>query len=129
MSSKRPYLIKAMYDWMIDNEKTPHIVVNTSVGHNNVPKEHIKDGKVILNIGTKASWNLIINNDTVSFGARFGGVPHDIVVPTESVLGIYDKETGKGMIFGEPETPEHPEDEPKPAKVPHLRLVVNNDES
>ena len=97
--SKRPYLIRAMHEWMADNGHTPHIVVDTSIDGVSVPPEHIKDGKIILNISESAAHNLKLANDAVSFRARFGGVPFDVWVPTSSILGIYARETGQGMIF------------------------------
>jgi len=97
--SKRPYLIRAMHEWMGDNSHTPHIVVDASVDGVSVPKEHVKDGKIILNISETAAHNLKLTNDSVSFRARFSGVPFDVWVPMKSVLGIYARETGQGMIF------------------------------
>ncbi|MDJ0904811.1 MAG: ClpXP protease specificity-enhancing factor [Woeseiaceae bacterium] len=97
--SKRPYLIRAMHEWMGDNGHTPHIVVDASVDGVIVPQEHVKDGKIILNISETAAHNLKLNNAAVSFRARFSGVPFDVWVPMKSVLGIYARETGQGMIF------------------------------
>jgi stringent starvation protein B len=97
--SKRPYLIRAMHEWMGDNGHTPHIVVDASVDGVSVPREHVKDGKIILNISETAAHNLKLTNDSVSFRARFSGVPFDVWVPMKSVLGIYARETGQGMIF------------------------------
>ena len=97
--SKRPYLIRAMHEWMADNGNTPHIVVDVSVDGVTVPEEHIKDGKIILNISESAAHNLKLTNNAASFRARFGGVPFDVWVPMRSVLGIYARETGQGMIF------------------------------
>ena len=86
--SKRPYLIRAMHEWMDDNGHTPHIVVDTSFDGVAVPQEHIKDGKIILNISETAAHNLKLTHDAVSFRARFGGVPFDVWAPIRSVLGI-----------------------------------------
>jgi stringent starvation protein B len=97
--SKRPYLIRAMHEWMTDNGNTPHVVIDALVPGVAVPPEHVKDGKIILNISETAAHNLKLNNDSVSFRARFGGVPFDVWVPMASVLGIYARETGQGMIF------------------------------
>ena len=125
--SKRPYLIRAMHEWMGDNGHTPHIVVDTSFDGVAVPQEHIKDGKIILNISETAAHNLKLTNDAVSFRARFGGVPFDVWVPIRSVLGIYARETGQGMIFshdtdhGEP--PELQEEVEETRSRPHLTIV------
>jgi stringent starvation protein B len=97
--SKRPYLIRAMHEWMGDNGHTPHIVVDARIDGVNVPREHVKDGKIILNISETAAHNLKLTNSAVSFRARFSGVPFDVWVPMQSVLGIYARETGQGMIF------------------------------
>ena len=111
--SKRPYLIRAMHEWMGDNGHTPHIVIDATVESVSVPTEHVKDGKIILNISQSAAHNLKLTNQAVSFRARFSGTPFDVWVPIGSVLGIYAKETGQGMIFShgveQPEPPEPPE--------------------
>lgn len=88
-----------MHEWMGDNGNTPHIVVDATLGGVDVPPQHVKDGKIILNISESAAHNLKMQNDVISFRARFGGVPFDVVVPMPSVLGIYARETGQGMIF------------------------------
>lgn len=88
-----------MHEWMGDNGNTPHIVVDASYDGVVVPAEHVKDGKIILNISESAAHNLKLSNEAVSFRARFGGVPFDVWVPMRSVLGIYARETGQGMIF------------------------------
>ena len=108
--SKRPYLIRAMHEWMGDNGNTPHIVIDASVDGVTVPVEHVKDGKIILNISESAAHNLKLTNDSISFRARFGGVPFDVWVPMPAVLGIYARETGQGMIFShDSDTTEHEE--------------------
>jgi stringent starvation protein B len=88
-----------MHEWMTDNKQTPHIVVNAFFDGVSVPAEHIKDGKIILNISDSAAHNLKLSNEAISFRARFGGVPFDVWAPMQSVLGIYARETGQGMIF------------------------------
>jgi len=129
--SKRPYLIRAMHEWMGDNGHTPHIVVDASVDGVSVPKEHVKDGKIILNISETAAHNLKLTNDSVSFRARFSGVPFDVWVPMPSVLGIYARETGQGMIFShDTDTSEQKigdsdadTDIETPRSRPHLKVV------
>ena len=125
--SKRPYLIRAMHEWMGDNGHTPHIVVDTSLDGVSVPQEHIKDGKIILNISETAAHNLKITNDALSFRARFGGVPFEVWAPIRAVMGIYARETGQGMIFSHgannPEPPD-PEDDTETTKSrAHLKVV------
>ena len=125
--SKRPYLIRAMHEWMDDNGHTPHIVVDTSFDGVAVPQEHIKDGKIILNISETAAHNLKLTNDAVSFRARFGGVPFDVWAPIRSVLGIYARETGQGMIFShdtdQVEPPELHQEVEETRSRPHLTIV------
>jgi len=125
--SKRPYLLRAMHEWMVDNHHTPHIVVDATHDGVAVPREHIKDGKIILNISETAAHNLKLTNDSVSFRARFGGVPFDVWVPIRSVLGIYARETGQGMIFShdaERAEPQRTNDEIEETRSrPHLTIV------
>ena len=116
-----------MHEWMADNGHTPHIVVDAALDGVSVPPEHVKDGKIILNISESAAHNLKLSNDAVSFRARFGGVPFDVWAPMSSVLGIYARETGQGMIFShdaeqvEPRKAEPDVDETR--SRPHLTIV------
>lgn len=125
--SKRPYLIRAMHEWMADNGHTPHIVIDASVDGVLVPREHVKDGKIILNISSTAAHSLKIANDAVSFRARFSGTPFDVWVPMKSVMGIYARETGQGMIFShdaETQESQRPARESRSARSkPHLKVV------
>lgn len=98
-----------MHEWMADNGHTPYIVVDAKIEGVIVPEEHVKDGKIILNVSHSAAHNLEMQNSGVSFRARFGGVPFDVWVPVNAVLGIYAKETGQGMIFSPGVQPEPPE--------------------
>jgi len=119
-----------MHEWMGDNSHTPHIVVDTSVDGVNVPIDHVKDGKIILNISDSAAHNLKLTNDAVSFRARFSGVPFDVWVPIQSVLGIYARESGQGMIFSQDtesadhlEPPELNNEIDETRSRPHLTIV------
>ena len=117
-----------MHEWMSDNSHTPHIVVDAAITGVNVPKEHVKNGKIILNISDSAAHNLKMTNQAISFRARFSGVPYDVWVPMRSVLGIYARETGQGMIFShdaensEPVTRSPETVEPSRSR-PHLKIV------
>ncbi|WP_405232122.1 ClpXP protease specificity-enhancing factor [Lentisalinibacter salinarum] len=110
--SKRPYLVRAMHEWMSDSGHTPHIVVDATMAGVNVPEQHAKDGRIILNISYSAAHDLRLDNEAVSFRARFGGTPYDVWVPVTAILGIYARETGQGMIFSQnddgPEPPDGP---------------------
>ena len=118
-----------MHEWMGDNGHTPHIVVDAGFVGVSVPSEHVKDGKIILNISATAAHNLKLTNDTVSFRARFSGVPFDVWVPMRSVLGIYARETGQGMIFSHDadtvaeQTVHTVVEEGAPRSRPHLTVV------
>ena len=107
-----------MHEWMLDNGFTPHLVVDAKREGVRVPGSHVKDGKIVLNVSPSATHGLVLGNDFVSFAARFNGASFDLVVPVGAVLGIYARETGQGMIFGEDDAPASaspPEgDEPSP---------------
>ena len=116
-----------MHEWMGDNGHTPHIVVDAQVDGVTVPREHVKDGKIILNISETAAHNLKLTNSAVSFRARFSGVPFDVWVPMNSVMGIYARETGQGMIFSHDtdaaeQSPAGGESEVTRSR-PHLKVV------
>lgn len=116
-----------MHEWMGDNNHTPHIVVDSSFDDVSVPIEHVKNGKIILNISESAAHNLKLSNDAVSFRARFGGVPFDVWAPMRSILGIYARETGQGMIFSHDaeraEKLELKEEIEETRSRPHLTIV------
>lgn len=111
MSSSRPYLIRALYEWLADNDLTPYLAVDATIENVMVPSQHIQDGQIVLNIAMTAVRELDISNEAVTFSARFGGVPQQVYVPVAAVLAIYAKENGQGMAFGH--EPELPDPEPK----------------
>lgn len=116
MTSNRPYLVRALYEWLVDNNCTPHLVVFAKMQGVAVPKQHVNDdGQIILNIAPSAVRDLHIANDAVSFSARFNGVVNHIYVPCGAVLGIYGRENGQGMVF-ELELPPEPPQSPPPTK-------------
>lgn len=131
-TSQRPYLLRAMHEWMTDNGHTPHLVVDASAPGVEVPEQHVTDGKIILNVSYAAVRDLDLGNDEISFEARFGGIPQRLLVPVGAVLGIYARETGRGMIFAAEEDESAAvasaaadvDDEPPPAGGhPHLRVI------
>jgi stringent starvation protein B len=99
MTSHRPYLLRALYEWIADNGMTPHVLVDATHGGVRVPPHTIKDGRVVLNIADRAVAKLEMDNDSVRFTARFGGVSQPVVVPIAAVLAIYARETGQGMAL------------------------------
>lgn len=101
MTSSRPYLVRAMYQWIIDNGMTPHLLVDVSLDGVQVPTEHVQNGKIILNIAPMAISSLILGEDEITFSARFSGNPMEIYIPVEAVLAVYAKENGQGMMFSE----------------------------
>lgn len=99
MTSHRPYLLRALNEWIADNGMTPHLLVDATMAGVQVPASAVKEGKVVLNIAERAVVRLMIDNDAVSFTARFGGVSHAVHVPIGAVLAIYSRETGQGMAL------------------------------
>ena len=99
MTSHRPYLLRALNEWIADNGMTPHLLVDATMAGVQVPASAVKEGKVVLNIAERAVVRLMIDNEAVSFTARFGGVSHAVHVPISAVLAIYSRETGQGMAL------------------------------
>ena len=105
--SRRPYLLRAMHEWMGDAGLTAHIIVDAGRSGVEVPNAYIKDGKIVLNVSLSATQRLQLHNHAIEFDARFAGIVHHVRVPMAAVLGIYARETGEGMVFNESE-PEAP---------------------
>ena len=99
MNSSRPYLVRALYEWIVDNDCTPHMLVNAEFPKVQVPDGFASDGQIVLNISPSAVRHLHMDNEAVSFEGRFGGVPHTLFVPIGAILGIYARENGQGMVF------------------------------
>lgn len=121
MSSHRPYLVRALNEWILDNNCTPYILVNAFEPGVLVPQNFVKDGQIVLNISPIAVQGLLISNEGIEFNGRFGGIPTRVYVPTSAILGIYAKENGQGMIFElegggpRPEPPTPPDRKPRAA--------------
>jgi stringent starvation protein B len=129
MTSNRPYLLRAIHEWINDNGLTPYLLVEAGAPGVRVPNSAIKDGRVVLSVASRAVARLEIGLDMVRFMARFGGVSHPIEVPISAVLAIYAQENGQGMMFpaeeapaSPPPAPETPEPDPKPSR-PRLHVV------
>jgi stringent starvation protein B len=104
LKSSRPYLIRAMHEWMSDNGQTPLVLADTSQPGVRVPAEHIKDGRIVLNVSWSATSELVLGNEAISFNARFGGVGQSVYLPTDAVIGMYARESGQGMVFQDEES-------------------------
>ncbi|MEJ2361837.1 MAG: ClpXP protease specificity-enhancing factor [Gammaproteobacteria bacterium] len=122
MTSSQPYLLRAIYEWIVDNSLTPYILVDAGNNDVQVPQQFVENGKIVLNIAPRAVNNLQLNNEQVTFDARFSGQPMQVMLPISAVLAIYAKENGQGMVFNEGDQPP-PEPEPTDPDKPKLRLV------
>ena len=128
MTSNRPYLLRALYEWIADNNMTPHVLVEASMEGVDVPDQAIQKGKVILNIDNSAVRDLDMNNDWLTFKARFSGSEYRVSVPNEAILAIYAKENGQGMMFAQDSDtvpPADPDSDPdkRLEKRSHLKIV------
>lgn len=131
MTSNKPYLIRALYDWIVDNHLTPHVLVDASGEDLSVPADYVEDDRIVLNLSPSAIRDLDLSNDYINFKARFSGQSMNVYFPSSAVLAIYAKENGRGMIFPEEEEMESaPETEEAPAKKkstkkkkPHLKVI------
>jgi len=113
---QQPYLLRALYEWCVDSGHTPHISVQVDA-RTQVPRSYVRDGMIVLNIGPSAVRDLSIDNEWVSFSARFGGVAQEVFVPVQNVLAIYARETGEGFALRTPgETGALTEEAPEPSK-------------
>lgn len=112
LPSRRPYLLRAMHEWMVDCGHTPHVIVDAQREGIEVPQSYVKDGRMVLNISPSATQRLRLGNDWVEFEARFAGAVHAVRLPIAAVLGIYARETGEGMVFPEQDSGPEP---PRPA--------------
>lgn len=128
MTSSRPYLLRAIYEWIVDNGLTPYMLVNADYPDVQVPVEHINDGKIILNVAPEAVQAFDLGAADVSFNARFGGRPMDLFFPVSAVLAVYARENGRGMVFDDaddsppPSSPE-PQGGGEKSAQPTLRVV------
>ena len=126
--SKRPYLLRAINEWLLDSGMTPHVLVDATDKNVIVPRNYVEDGRIVLNIAPAAVRNLEIGNDLLTCSARFHGNIFNISVPVDNILAIFGKEDGMGIVFQD----EAAEEEPPPAvnkeavrleRAPHLKLV------
>lgn len=132
MISTRPYLVRAFYDWISDNNCTPYVVVDTEKNGVCVPTEYIEDGRIVLNVSSMAVRKLNISNELLEFEAKFSGSPVFVRVPIAAIIAIYANENGRGMVFSEDDEEDFAEDgddgslppnEPPPRGKPKLTIV------
>ena len=127
MTPSRPYIIRAIYEWIVDNDCTPHLLADANRSDVIVPEAYVSDGQIVLNISPTAVVSLQLGNSAVTFNGRFGGQPIDIYVPIPAVLGIYARENGQGMIFeadpGPDPEPPSPETTPPDRGRPTLKVI------
>ena len=124
MTSTRPYLIRALHEWILDNGMTPYLVVDAGNPDARVPPEYVDAGKIVFNVSPGAAHHLVLGNETIEFGARFGARTMQIAFPAATVMAIYAKENGQGLIFSEQETPAKPgAATPVKPEKPHLTVV------
>jgi len=127
MTSTRPYLLRALYQWIVDNDMTPYLLVDAEHKDVNVPSQYIEDGRIVMNISPSAVRELDLGNTGVLFSARFSGKPFAVSVPMAAVKAIYAQENGRGMVFSEDEPedtpPMPPDSQPDKGSKPSLKLV------
>lgn len=126
MTPSQPYLLRAIYDWIVDNQMTPYVLVNAENDSAHIPRDYVDNGKIVLNVSPVAVNALELGNDIVAFSARFAGKPMDVSFPVTAVLAIYAKENGQGMVFNESDRtppPEGSSDDAKKSGKPNLKLV------
>ncbi len=125
MTPNRPYLIRALYDWLVDNGMTPHLLVDANSEGVVVPTQFVQEGRIVLNISPTAVQRLNLGNDLISFSARFEGAPWQVSFPPHAVVGIYARENGRGMLFPEegPDEPAPPEGPKTTPDRPSLRVI------
>ena len=126
--AKRPYLLRAMHEWMTDSGHTPHVIVDAEHAGVDVPRAFVKDGKIVLNLSEGATQHLRLGADAVEFDARFAGLTHHVRFPLSAVLGIYARETNEGMVFsvedlGAQNTTQPPQTEPAGPRRPQLKVI------
>ena len=110
MTPKRPYLLRGLYEWIVDNDLTPHLVVDATIVGTVVPQNFVSEGQIVLNISPTAVQGLQLADHEVRFSARFGGKPMQVIVPMTAALAIYARENGAGAMFeAEPELDNMPE--------------------
>ncbi len=128
MTPNRPYLLRALHQWIVDNGMTPHLLIDAQADAVDVPAQVIQNGKIILNVSPNAVQGLDLGNEWILMDARFSGKTHQLSIPVSAVIAVYARENGQGMMFADevdgPETPEPDgSDSPKQGSPSHLKVV------
>lgn len=126
MKPQRPYLLRALYEWVVDSDDVPHVLVDATADGVVVPTEHVEDGKIVLNLGPNAVRDLALEDDYVMCNSRFGGRPFEIYLPMASIRAIYGRDSRQGMVFPDETVPEDdgaPTPGPDSGDGPSLKLV------
>ena len=117
MKSQRPYLVRAYYDWIVDSDEVPYVLVDATQDGVVVPEEYVEDGRIVLNLGPNAVRDLNISDDFLMCSSRFNGRAFELILPIQAISAIYAKDTGEGAVFESVQEPPPPTD-PKPPSPP-----------
>ena len=128
VTSQRPYLLRAIYEWIVDNGMTPHLLVDATLPGVRVPRHAVEDGRIVLNIADRAVGRLRMDNDSLTFSARFGGVSQNVVVPMYAVVALYTRETGQGIRMPDEDPPDLEADEDEDQLDPRILALLEDDD-
>ena len=128
LTSQRPYLLRAIYEWIVDNGMTPHVLVDATLPGVRVPQHAVQDGRIVLNIADRAVGRLRMDNDSLTFSARFGGVSQNVVVPMYAVVALYTRETGQGIRMPDEDPPDLEADEDEDQLDPRILALLEDDD-
>ena len=128
LTSQRPYLLRAIYEWIVDNGMTPHVLVDATLPGVRVPQHAVQDGRIVLNIADRAVGHLRMDNDSLTFSARFGGVSQNVVVPMYAVVALYTRETGQGIRMPDEDPPDLEADEDEDQLDPRILALLEDDD-
>ena len=128
LTSQRPYLLRAIYEWIVDNGMTPHVLVDATLPGVRVPQHAVQDGRIVLNIADRAVGRLRMDNDSLTFSARFGGISQNVVVPMYAVVALYTRETGQGIRMPDEDPPDLEADEDEDQLDPRILALLEDDD-
>ena len=128
LTSQRPYLLRAIYEWIVDNGMTPHVLVDATLPGVRVPQHAVQHGRIVLNIADRAVGRLRMDNDSLTFSARFGGDSQNVVVPMYAVVALYTRETGQGIRMPDEDPPDLEADEDEDQLDPRILALLEDDD-